>query len=151
MGAVTVGTVEATLHIVSMVKDHSQHDLVFQGILQGRGEVCGVDTRVVIHVGPGLQQRVDQFIVALSESHLQTVDGILVHHCPGLQQQAGALKIVVCHGEEEGGPALVVVAAAHPRVQHEVWVEASFQQHLETMGVSASCCGMKRTHPTGFN
>uniref|UniRef100_A0A8C2XK13 Ankyrin repeat and SOCS box containing 14b n=1 Tax=Cyclopterus lumpus TaxID=8103 RepID=A0A8C2XK13_CYCLU len=58
-----------------------------------RGEVGGVDARVVVHVGPELQQIVDQFVVALSESHLQAVDGVLVHHRPGLQQQAGALAL----------------------------------------------------------
>lgn len=34
MGTVTIRTVKATLYIISIVKDHSQHDLISQGILE---------------------------------------------------------------------------------------------------------------------
>lgn len=148
MGAVTIGTVKAPFNIISMVQNHSQHDLVFQGMLQCWGEVGGVDTGVVVYICPKLQQCVDQFIVALSKGHLQTVDGILVHHRPSLQQQAGALKIIVGHCEKEGRPALILIVAAHPRVQHEVWIITSFEQCLHTVGMPPSSCRMERTHPT---
>lgn len=108
----------------------------------------GVDPGVVVHVCAGLEQRVDQLIVALSESHLQTVDGVLVHHGPGVQQQTAALQVVVGHGEKERRPALVVVVAAHPWVKHEVWVVAGSQQRLHTMGMPAGGCRMEGAHPT---
>lgn len=108
----------------------------------------GVDPRVVVHICTRLEQRVDQFIVALSESHLQAVDGILVHHGSSLQQQAAALQVVVGHGKKERGPALVVIVTAHPRVKHEVWIIAGFQQRLHTVCVAPGSCRMERAHPT---
>lgn len=108
----------------------------------------GVDPRVVVHICTRLEQRVDQFIVALSESHLQTVDGILVHHGSSLQQQAAALQIVVGHGKKECGPALIVIVTAHPLVKHEVWIVAGFKQRLHTMGMAPSSCRVEGTHAT---
>ncbi|TNN39919.1 hypothetical protein EYF80_049908 [Liparis tanakae] len=142
-----VRAVEAALGVVAVVQDHPQQDLVVQGVLQRRGEVGGVDTGVVVDVGPGPQQAVDELVVALPERHLQAADGVLVDHGAGLQQQAGAAEVVVGHGEEEGRPAPVSVAAAHPRVQHEVGIVAGFEERLHAVGVAPRGGGVEGAHP----
>lgn len=50
--------VEAALHVVAVVEQHPQHDLVLEGVLQSRGEMRGVHTAEVVDVGPVAEQQV---------------------------------------------------------------------------------------------
>ncbi len=82
----------------------------------------GVHSAVVIDVGSVAKQQVDQLVVSHPQRHLQALDRVLVGHRSGLQQHSGGGHVVVGDGEVERGLTPVVIAAAHPRVQHDVGV-----------------------------
>lgn len=44
--------------------------LIFESVLQGRGEVCCVNSAVIVDVGSKPQQKVDQLVVAQTQSNL---------------------------------------------------------------------------------
>ncbi len=84
--------------------------------------MCGVHSAVVIDIGSVAKQQVDQLVVSQPQRHLQALDRVLVGHRSGLQQHSGGGHVVIGDSKVESGLALVVIAAAHPWVQHEVGV-----------------------------
>lgn len=140
-------TLEAAFCMVTIVKEQTQHHLIFEAVLQRRGKY-GVtdDSEDAVDVRPISEKQPHQLVFPSSDRHQEAAQRVQVRFCTCFQKYLSAGDVSIADGEVQRGLPHVTIVFGNMAAQDWVDVKAFFNKQLETVSVASVRRRMNRIH-----